>query len=147
MACTITLFSSLLTVFLSRTFLSALLRFSLAPLGLNCLSSFDCGRGGCGWVVPVRIISFIMQDGEQRWRGARSGKSFLFTAGGGGGGGISSSSIGDADCFSGGETIQSGLGAGFICASSIFRGCGILQLLVIPFFSPSSLQRSTRKLN
>lgn len=147
MACTFTLFSSLLTVLLSRTFLSALLRFSLAPLGLNSLSSFDCGGGGCGLMVPVTMISFTMQDGEQRWRGARSGKSFLFTAGGGGGGGISSSSIGDDDRFSGGETILSGSGAGFICALSIFRGSGIVQLLVIPFFIPSSLQRSTRKLN
>lgn len=142
-----TLFSSLLTVLLSRPFLSALLRFSLASLGLNRLSSFDCGGGGCGLVVPVRIISFTIHDGEQGWRGGRSGKSFLFTAGGGGGGGISSSSNGGGDCFLGGETTLIGLEAGFICALTTVRGCGVLRSLVIPFFIPSSLQRATRTLN
>lgn len=98
-----TFFSSLLTVLLSQPFLSALLRFSLASLGLNRFSSFNCGRQGCGLVVPVKMISFTIHDGEQGWRGESSGRSFLFIAGGGGGGGISSSNMDDDNCCLGGE--------------------------------------------
>lgn len=142
-----TLFLSLLTVLLSWSFLSALLHFSLSSLGLNCLSSFDCGPGSCGLVVLVRMISFTIQDGEQGWRGGRSGKSFLFTTGGGGGGGIPSSSNCDSDCFLGQETTIAGLEAGFIWALITVRECGVSWLLAIPFFIPSSLQRATRTFN